>query len=124
MKSVWTMVTVGLATLAIFSCGVPPAPPPPPFAPREGASEGKPPAVEAPTLVEPIRLSAPEDAPAADKFIRAWGRDQAMKMLREEESRHPGFSFELVESDIMSRVGPRYRLIAKKKAAAAVVKTD
>lgn len=90
MKSVWTMVAVGLATLAIFSRGVPPG----------------------------------TEVPTGEKILRIRGRDQAMKILREEESRHPGFSFELVESGMMSRAGPRYSLIAKKKESSAVVKKD
>ena len=114
MKSVWTLVTTGLATLAIFSCAVPPAPPPVVETPAPS-----PVVVETPMPVKPVRPPAPEVPPEA-KVIR--GRDQAMKILREEEALHPGFSFELVESKMMSRVGPKFSLIAKKKAASDVAK--
>jgi len=105
MKSVGMLVAVGLATLAIFSCGVPPAPPPPAVAPT-------------PTPVEIVLTPEPEPVPQA-KTLRVWNQEKAMEILRAEAARNPGVSYELVPLKLMSRAGPEYRLIAKKKAAPA-----
>ena len=139
MKSVWTLVTAGLATLAIFSCAVPPAPPPPPVvaiptsaetvapppssAPGEGATERRARLVESLASIDQIMSPAPAADPPA-KVLNVRDRGRAMELLREEERRHPELSFKLVEFGAMTRVGPHYRLIAKKKESSASAKAD
>jgi len=109
MKSVWTLVAAGLATLALFSCAVPPAPPAPP-APS--------PVVETPKAVEPVRRM-PSDGRPEEKVLRVRDRNKAMEVMQEEQRRNPHLLYELVEFGAMTRVGPQYRLIAKQKAAPA-----